>query len=77
MAILEYPFALRRLTSTVYLCLDGDRAGQVAMNKAAAQLEEAGFHVKMIILPDGKDPDEIYETYGKDGLIEVLKKTLK
>ena len=69
--------ALRRLTSTVYLCLDGDRAGQVAMNKAAAQLEEAGFNVKLIILPDGKDPDEIYETYGKEGLIEVLKNTLK
>lgn len=69
--------ALRRLTSHVYLCLDGDQAGQVAMSKAARQLEEAGFSVKIIILPDNKDPDEIYESYGLNGLLDVLKKTLK
>lgn len=69
--------ALKRLTSTVYLCLDGDQAGQAAMSKAAAQLEEAGINVKIIILPDGKDPDEIFESDGQNGLLEVLRKTLK
>lgn len=69
--------ALRRLTSTVHLCLDGDQAGQAAMSKAARQLQEAGIFVKIIILPHGKDPDEIYESDGKNGLIDILKKTLK
>lgn len=69
--------ALRRMTSSVYLCLDGDQAGQVAMSKAARLLEEAGMNVKIIILPDGKDPDEIFESDGQNGLLEVLKKTLK
>lgn len=69
--------AIRRLTNTVYLCLDGDQAGQTAMSKAARQLEEAGIKVYIIILPQGKDPDEIYEADGKNGLLEVLKKTLK
>lgn len=69
--------ALKRLTNTVYLCLDGDQAGQAAMSKASRQLEDAGMKVKIIILPDGKDPDEIYETDGANGLIEILKKTLK
>lgn len=69
--------ALRRLTSTVYLCLDGDQAGQAAMSKAINLLNEAGLSVKIIILPDGKDPDEIFESDGENGLKEVLKKTLK
>ena len=69
--------ALKRLTSTICLCLDGDHAGQTAMSKATRQLEEAGLLVKIIILPNGKDPDEIYESDGKDGLLEILKKTLK
>lgn len=69
--------ALRRLTNTVYLCLDGDQAGQAAMSKAAHELEAAGFKVKIIILPDGHDPDEIYEEHGKTGLEEALRRTLK
>lgn len=69
--------AIRRLTSSVHLCLDGDQAGQTAMSKAARQLTEAGISVQIIILPDGKDPDEIYELDGQNGLIEILKKTLK
>lgn len=69
--------ALRRLTTCIHLCLDGDHAGQVAMSKAARELEDAGFKVSIIILPDGHDPDEIYEEHGQEGLKEALKKTLK
>lgn len=69
--------ALRRLTHHVHLCLDGDQAGQTAMSKAARELEEAGFQVSIIVLPDNHDPDEIYEEQGKEGLQEALKKTLK
>lgn len=69
--------ALRRLTNTIHLCLDGDQAGQAAMSKAARELEEAGFKVQIIILPDGKDPDEIYQMHGQEGLEEVLRKTVK
>lgn len=69
--------ALRRLTHHVHLCLDGDQAGQTAMSKAARELEEAGFQVSIIVLPDNHDPDEIYEEHGKEGLQEALKKTLK
>lgn len=69
--------ALRRITTHIHLCLDGDNAGQAAMSKAARQLEEAGFKVSIIILPDNHDPDEIYEEHGEEGLKEALRKTLK
>lgn len=67
---------LRRITSTVHICLDGDRAGQAAASKAATALLEANMNVKIILLPNNHDPDEIYEEHGKEGLIEQLKKTL-
>ncbi len=72
----EHIRMLRRLTSTVHICLDGDRAGQVAASKAAAALIEANMNVKIILLPDNHDPDEIFEEHGKEGLLEMLKKTL-
>lgn len=72
----EHIQLLRRLTNTIHICLDGDRAGQVAASKAAAALLEANMNVKIILLPDNHDPDEIYEEHGKLGLIELLKKTL-
>lgn len=72
----EHIQLLRRITSTVHICLDGDRAGQAAASKAASALLEAKMNVKIILLPDNHDPDEIYEEHGKDGLIDQLKKTL-
>ncbi len=68
---------LRRLTHTVYLCLDGDKAGLMAMSKASHQLLEAGFNVSVIVLPDDHDPDEIYELQGEAGLKAALNKVLK
>lgn len=72
----EHIQLLKRVTNTVHICLDGDRAGQVAASKAAAALLEANMNVKIILLPDNNDPDEIYEKHGKEGLISQLKKTL-
>lgn len=69
--------ALRRLTHHVCLCLDGDQAGQSAMSKAALELEEAGFQVSIVVLPNDHDPDEMYEEYGEEGLKQALKKALK
>lgn len=70
-------FALKRLTTHVHLCLDGDKAGKSAMSKIARVLEEEGFQVSIIVLPDNHDPDEIFELHGKDGLLEALRKTIK
>lgn len=73
----EHIQSLRRLTNHACLCLDGDKAGLVAMSKATEELENAGFKVSIVILPNGQDPDEIYEAHGREGLLEILRKTLK
>ena len=67
--------AIKRLTNNVVLCLDGDKAGQAAMNKYADMLNEAKFNTKICVLPDSLDPDEVYIKHGKDGLINALNKT--
>ena len=59
---------LKRLTRTIYLCLDGDRAGRNATIKSMEILLQAGFKVKVIALPDGLDPDEFLNQQGQEAL---------
>ena len=67
---------LKRMTRTIHLCLDGDMAGQAAAMKSSDLLTSQGFEVKIVLLPDGRDPDEILSTEGIEGLDTVLKDTL-
>lgn len=67
---------LKRMTRTIHLCLDGDMAGQAAAMKSSDLFTSQGFKVKIVLLPDGRDPDEILSTEGIEGLDAVLKDTL-
>lgn len=67
---------LKRMTRTIHLCLDGDMAGQAAAMKSSDLLTSQGFEVKIVLLPDGRDPDEILSTEGIEGFDAVLKDTL-
>jgi len=50
--------AIRRFTSKVYLSYDGDQAGINAAKKAGFSLLKGGLDPKVIIIPDGLDPDD-------------------
>ena len=39
--------------------LDGDEAGRVAAEGIADRLQRVVFHVNVITLPDGKQPDQL------------------
>lgn len=67
---------IRKLTNTIHLTLDGDKAGQAAAIKSAKLLSDHQFNVKMVKLMDGLDPDEILEQFGKDTLEISLNTTL-
>lgn len=69
----EHLVMLRKLTDTIHLCLDGDKAGQDAMYKAGKVLEDFGFHVRVIVIKQNMDPDELLENFGKEGLLNALK----
>ncbi|WP_041139599.1 DNA primase [Beduini massiliensis] len=72
----EHMNMIRKLSNNVYLCLDGDRAGQSAAIKSAKLLLEHQFNVKMIKLMDGMDPDEILEQFGEETLRIALTSTM-
>src|SRR6185369_3634669 len=48
---------LSRYVSRVCLALDGDRAGSAAMRRGLVPLLAAGLAVRVLILPEGDDPD--------------------
>lgn len=49
---------LKKLTSKITLCLDGDAAGQKKVSQYVAKLLELGFAVEVCILPNDLDPDD-------------------
>ena len=50
--------ALRRLCNTVVLLFDSDEAGQRAAERACGVCLGEPFDVRVVVLEDGKDPDE-------------------
>ena len=63
---------LRRLSERIYVCYDGDGAGQKATGKNLDTLTAAGLDVRVVTLPDGKDPDETVRSEGKEGFLKYL-----
>lgn len=56
---------IKRLTKKVFLCFDGDNAWEKATKASLEKMKNAGFEVKIIMLPKWKDPDDIINS-GKD-----------
>ncbi|WP_455684071.1 DNA primase [Thomasclavelia sp.] len=67
---------LKRLSKTVYLCLDGDQAGKNATIKSIDILLQEGFTVKVVDLPENLDPDEFLDKKGTDELVSLIKSPL-
>ena len=63
---------IKRFGEVVYLCLDGDNAGQNATLKSIDTLQEAGLMVKVIILPNGQDPDEFLTANGAEAMQKMI-----
>lgn len=61
---------ISRYTNEVVICYDSDSAGQKATNRAINLLRETGLLIKVITIPQGKDPDEFIKSYGNFGAIK-------
>jgi DNA primase len=57
---------------TVLLLLDSDTAGTAAASKSIPLLTEGGLRVKVLQVPDAKDPDEFLQKYGANRLGQLL-----
>lgn len=63
---------LRRFGNEIYLCLDGDEAGQKATVKVMEILQSQGARPKIVQIENGMDPDEFLEAYGVDAFQRLL-----
>jgi DNA primase len=67
---------LRKYADGIFLCFDGDTAGNAAAAKAietAAQvIEYAGSGVRIVTLPKGADPDSYVREHGSQAFGELL-----
>jgi DNA primase len=63
---------LRRVAGKLYLCFDGDAAGQAATARSIDMLVEEGLAVSIVALPAGKDPDELILESGAEAFASLL-----
>ena len=63
---------LARYTKEIVLMLDADTAGQKALMRASGILENTGLNVRVVVIPDGKDPDEFIKKNGPDRFKALL-----
>ena len=63
---------LARYTKEIVLMLDADAAGQKAAKRASQLLENTGLGVRVVVIPDGKDPDEYIKKNGPERFKALL-----
>ena len=69
---LEQARQLARNASEIYFAYDSDAAGQNATLRALATVRALGLSVRVIALPDGKDPDEFIRKHGADAFRTLM-----
>ena len=57
---------LSRFTKKVVLCYDSDAAGRKAAQRAIPMLDKLELAVKVVTVPEGKDPDEFIKARGAE-----------
>ena len=63
----EQAMLIKRYADEVVICYDADEAGQKATARAIPILRKAGLLIRIINIPNGKDPDEFIKSKGPDG----------
>ena len=64
---------LRNHAETAILIFDSDSAGRSAAEKGFDILLEHGMNVKIVVLPDGQDPDSFIQEQGAESFLEKIR----
>lgn len=71
----DHVHELKKYSKNIILCFDGDTAGIKATLKAIDLWRNEEVSLKVVSLPDGKDPDEILKLYGKEKLQDMIEES--
>lgn len=63
---------LKRYADKVIISYDADVAGQTATLRGLEILRNAGFDVRVLLIPKGKDPDEFIRANGKEAFLKLI-----
>ena len=66
----EQAALLKRFSDQCYICYDSDTAGQDATLRGMYVLQRAGLSVFVVLLPEGKDPDELLQLPDGEALFD-------
>jgi DNA primase len=69
--------ALGRLTKNITILYDGDPAGIKAAIRGLDIVIEEGLNVKIVLFPDGHDPDSYVRKVGSSAFLNYIKSTSK
>ncbi len=65
---------IRRFTPNITIIYDGDQAGIKASLRGIDLVLEEGMNVKVLLLPDGEDPDSFAKKMGANAYLEYIEK---
>lgn len=60
---------IRRFTKNVLMIYDGDAPGMKAADRGVDVLLKEGMQARVLVLPDGHDPDSYVRAHGRDGFL--------
>lgn len=63
---------LKKYAEEIIISYDADMAGQAAAIRGLDLLDGMGCNVKVLSVPDGKDPDEFVKNHGKDAFLKLI-----
>ncbi|WP_032121910.1 DNA primase [Clostridium amazonitimonense] len=63
---------LKRYADKVIISYDADLAGQMATLRGLDVLKGVGFDVRVLTVPDGKDPDDYVKSHGKEAFLALM-----
>lgn len=66
----------KRYTDNVYICYDGDGAGQKGAIRGLEILRDEQINVRVVPLPEDLDPDDVIKKYGNEGYRKCLDRAM-
>lgn len=67
---------LKRYADNIIISYDADSAGEMATLRGLKILKDVGLDVKVLRVPEGKDPDEFVRNNGKEAFKDLIKKSI-
>ncbi|MHC1720822.1 MAG: DNA primase [Clostridiaceae bacterium] len=63
---------IKRYVGKVVIAYDADVAGEAATLRGLEILKQAGLDIRVLTVPEGKDPDEYIRNNGKEAFVKLL-----